>query len=661
MKKFALLLLAGAAVVAAQAKTASYTLKSPDGKVSTRITAGETFSLNAEYNGAELMQPSQIGLVLDNSSTIGPGSKVKSTKRTSVSGVIASPFYRSESIPENYNQLTLHIDKNWDVQFRAYNDGIAYRFVSNANTPFKVMDEIAEYNFTPGTTAAMPFVKQNNPKNFEQQFFNSFEAQYTIGAIDKMDSKRLAFLPVMAKTAGDTKVVITEANIDDYPGMFLNAQGNTLKGIFPPYPKTIEQGGHNMLQGVVKSRENYIARIEAPRALPWRIIVVAGEDKTLAATELSYLLGAPNRLADISWIKPGKVAWEWWNAWNIDGVDFKTGVNNDTYKAYIDFASEKGIEYVILDEGWAVNKKADLFQVVPEINLEELIAYGKEKNVGIILWAGYLAFERDMERVCKHYSEMGVKGFKVDFFDRNDQPMTKFFYDAAETAARYNLVLDMHGAFIPAGLNRTYPNVLNVEGVFGLENMKWSKTDVDQVTYDVQIPFIRQIGGPMDYTQGAMRNASKGNYYPCNSEPMSQGTRCRQLALYMILDSPLNMLCDSPSNYRRNDECATFIAEVPTSWDETRILKGKFGEYIVTARRKGDTWYIGGITDWTPRDIELDLSFLTPGMHKAEIFSDGANAPRIGRDYKRTSTTLAQNSSLKLHLAPGGGFAAIIR
>ena len=256
---------------------------------------------------------------------------------------------------------------------------------------------------------------------------------------------------------------------------------------------------------------------------------------------------------------------------------------------------------------------------------------------------------------------MGVKGFKVDFFDRNDQPMTKFFYDAAETAARYNLVLDMHGAFIPAGLNRTYPNVLNVEGVFGLENMKWSKTDVDQVTYDVQIPFIRQIGGPMDYTQGAMRNASKGNYYPCNSEPMSQGTRCRQLALYMILDSPLNMLCDSPSNYRRNDECATFIAEVPTSWDETRILKGKFGEYIVTARRKGDTWYIGGITDWTPRDIELDLSFLTPGMHKAEIFSDGANAHRIGRDYKRTSTTLAQNSSLKLHLAPGGGFAAIIR
>ena len=661
MKKLALLLLAGVAVVAAQAKTASYTLKSPDGKVSTVITAGETFSLNAEYNGAELMQPSQIGLVLDNGTTVGPGSKVKSAKRSKVSGAVASPFYRSDSITENYSQLTLRLDKAWEVQFRAYNDGIAYRFVSNATKPFKVMDEIAEFSFAPGTTAAMPFVKQKNPKSFEQQFFNSFEAQYTIGAIDKMDGKRLAFLPVMAETAGDTKVVITEANIDNYPGMFLNAQGNTLKGIFPPYPKDIVQGGHNLLQGVVKSREDYIAEIDAPRALPWRIIVVAGEDSTLAETELSYLLGAPNRLDDISWIKPGKVAWEWWNAWNIDGVDFEAGVNNDTYKAYIDFAADKGIEYVILDEGWAVNKKADLFQVVPEINLEELVAYGRQKGVGLILWAGYYAFERDMEKVCKHYADMGIKGFKVDFFDRNDQPMTKFFYDAAETAARHNLILDLHGAFIPAGLNRTYPNVLNVEGVFGLENMKWSKTDVDQVTYDVQIPFIRQIGGPMDYTQGAMRNASRGNYHPCNSEPMSQGTRCRQLALYMILDSPLNMLCDSPSNYRRNDECATFIAQVPTVWDETRILKAKFGEYIVTARRKGDTWYIGGITDWTPRDIELDLSFLAPGTHSAEIFSDGANAHRIGRDYRRTTTTLTPDSSLKLQLAPGGGFAAVIR
>ena len=355
------------------------------------------------------------------------------------------------------------------------------------------------------------------------------------------------------------------------------------------------------------------------------------------------------------------MAWEWWNDWNLSGVDFRAGVNTATYKYYIDFAASEGIEYVILDEGWAVNKQADLMQVVPAIDLQEIVNYGRQKGVGIILWAGYWAFDRDLERVCKHYSEMGVKGFKVDFMDRDDQQMTAFNYRAAETAAKYKLLLDLHGTHKPAGLNRTWPNVLNFEGVHGLEQMKWQPPTVDQMKYDATIPFIRQAAGPMDYTQGAMRNAIKKNYHPCNSEPMSQGTRCHQLALYVVLDSPLNMLCDSPTAYLREKESADFIAAIPTVWDETRILDGRMGEYILTARRKGTTWYIGGITDWAPRDVEIDLAPLgIDATVEATIFCDGANADRKASDYRRESIRIDTLKPLTVHLAPGGGFVVKI-
>lgn len=662
MQKTTVLLLAGITAIAASAKTTSYTLTSPDGKVSTEITAGKTITFTAAYDGNALLEPSTVGIVLENGKTVGTDTKVSSAKRKSYNGMIASPFYRSDSIADCYNQLTLGLGKDWDIQFRAYNDGIAYRFVSKSKKAFIINNEIAEFNFSDGAIGTVPFVNTTKTQSFETQFFNSFENQYTTAPLPRLDGKRLAFLPAVVEPAGgNRKVLLAESALLDYPGMFVNASGNTLKAVFANYPKTLQQGGHNNLQELVPERENFIAKISAPRALPWRIAVVAPDDRTLAATELAYLLGEPSRVDDTSWIKPGKVAWEWWNALNLYGVDFKTGVNNDTYKAYIDFAGKNGIEYVILDEGWAVNKKADLFQVVPEIDLPELVRYGKERNVGLILWAGYYAFNRDIERVCKHYSEMGIKGFKIDFMDRDDQLMSQFYDKAAATAAKYHLVIDFHGAYKPAGINRTYPNVLNVEGVFGLENMKWSDPSVDQVTYDCQIPFIRQAAGPMDYTQGAMRNASKGNYRPVNSEHMSQGTRCRQLALYMVLDSPLDMLCDSPSNYNNEKECLEFIAGVPTTWDETRIIDGKMGEYIITARRKGSTWYIGGITDWTPRDIEVDLSFLSAGRHAAEIFADGANADRSGRDFKLTTATVESGSKLKLHLAPGGGFAVRIK
>lgn len=455
---------------------------------------------------------------------------------------------------------------------------------------------------------------------------------------------------------------ITESSLLDYPGLYLHGEPSTpwLTGEHAPLPKRVEQGGHNNLQLLVREREDYIAEMDRTKHFPWRIMMV-GTATEIAMNNMSYLLGEPSRVEDISWIRPGKVAWDWWNNWNISGVPFEAGINNDTYKHYIDFASKYGIEYVILDEGWAVNGKADLFRVVPEIDLPMLVNYAKERNVGIILWAGYYAFDRDMERVCSHYSAMGVKGFKVDFMDRDDQLVTDFYRRVAETCAKYRLVVDFHGAFKPAGLNRTYPNVLNFEGVFGLEQMRWAGLEWDQMRYDCEIPFIRQTAGPLDYTQGAMLNGCRNSFRPCWNEPMSQGTRCHQLALYIVLESPLNMLCDSPTNYEREPGYTRFVAAIPTVWDETRVLQGEVGEYIVTARRKGDTWYIGGITNWTERDVNVDISQLGISFCVVELYRDGVNAYRRGSDYRSEIFTLNSNlKTLNCHLAPGGGFVAKI-
>lgn len=637
-----------------------FVLESPDKKLQATITVGDHITYTILCNGQEVLSPSALSLVLENGEVWGEKPKLSGSSKKSVNQTIPAYFYRAKELADIYNVLVLRFKKDWSLEFRAYNDGVAYRFISNRKKPFLIENEQVEYRFPSDAVASVPYVRTEG--TFDAQFFNSFENTYTTDKISNLNKQRLMFLPLVVEAGNGVKVCITETDLENYPGLYLSTSKgeNQLSGVFAPYPKQKVQGGHNQLQMLVKERENYIAKVDKPRSFPWRMAIVTTSDADLAATNLSYLLAAPSRLDDISWIKPGKVAWEWWNDWNLDGVDFVTGVNNETYKAYIDFAAEKGIEYVILDEGWAVNLQADLFQVVEDIDLKMLIDYAASKNVGIILWAGYYAFDRDMEKVCRHYSEMGVKGFKVDFMDRDDQEMTAFNYRAAAMCAKYNMLLDLHGTSKPAGLNRTYPNVLNFEGVHGLEQMKWSPNTVDQVKYDVMIPFIRQVAGPMDYTQGAMRNAVKENYYPTNSEPMSQGTRCRQLALYVILESPINMLCDAPSNYRREAEATSFIAEIPTVWDETIVLDGKMGEYIVTARRLGSTWYIGGITDWTARDIEVDLSFLKDKSAKLTLFKDGVNAHRTAKDYKLETLQVSNNQKLKIHLAPGGGFAGKI-
>lgn len=652
-------------VFVAQAK--NYEVASPSGDLRAVVSVTNSGTTLSVFAGeTEVLAPSPISITIkeNNESRTkvlwGMNSKQPKVRRSFVDEMIPAPVYKRFQVKDRYNQMVLSSGKQGLV-VRAYDDGIAYRLTYKSNIPYTVYNEQADFTFPADYPMYASYVKRGDDGDFESQYINSFENTYEHESITKFKSSRLLFLPVLVELPHGMKVCITEADLDNYPGMYLVGGGDTpvLASHFAPVPKTTVQGGHNMLQKFVTSREEYIAR-DANAQLPWRVIAVAGNDAELAASDIVFRLGKPLRIADTSWIKPGKVAWDWWNAWNLYGVDFRAGINNETYKYYIDFAAENGIEYVILDEGWAVNKKADLMQVVPEIDLPELVTYADGKNVGLILWAGYWAFHRDMENVVKHYADMGIKGFKVDFMDRDDQEMVRFINEASELCARYNMLVDFHGMYKPTGAQRTWPNVINYEGVNGLEQLKWSPKGYDQVTYDVQIPFIRQFAGPMDYTQGAMRNAIKKNYNPVNSEPMSQGTRCRQLATYVIFDSPLNMLCDNPSNYKREPECTAFIARIPTVWDETLGLDGKVGEYITMARRSGDEWYVGGLTNWDKRDITVDLSFLGEGFYEIELFKDGINADRAACDYKRVVMPVPEDRQLKVTLFPGGGFAGRI-
>jgi len=653
MKKF-VLLLSMLACVSLWAK--DYTLSSPDGRLLVSVSAGEPLTYSLSYDGRALLDPSEIGLTLEDGTVYGGKTKFRKAVRKSADQTIETALFKRSAVQDRYNELRLRA-KGFDLVFRAYDDGAAYRFEPAA--PVTVSAEKAEIALAADWPAYIPYVSQHT-ETLESQFFNSFESQYNHHPVSAWNKDRLAFLPITVEAADGIRLCIVESDLLDYPGMFLyNGNGDkTLEGVFAPVPDQTEQGGHNNLQRLVNTRKDYLAK--DTQRLPWRGVIVAAEDRQLAQSDFTYRLATPAAQEDWSWVKPGKVAWDWWNDWNVYGVDFVSGVNNETYKYYIDFASAHGIEYVILDEGWSVNGKADLMQVIPEIDLDMLVKHADAKGVGLILWAGYKAFDRDMEAVCAHYSKMGIKGWKIDFMDHDDQPMVQFYERAAATAAKYKMMVDFHGAYKPTGLHRTYPNVVNYEGVYGLENMKWAPTEVDQVTYDVTIPFTRLVAGPADYTQGAMRNATRGNYRPVNDEPMSQGTRCHQLAEYIIFDAPLTMLCDSPSNYMREAECTDFIAGVPTVWDETLALDGKIGEYVVMARRKGSAWYIGALNGWQARDLEIDLDFLPDGVALGTAFVDGANAHRAARDYKKTTLPI-KDGKVKVHLAPGGGCVLMTR
>ncbi|MBR5807602.1 MAG: glycoside hydrolase family 97 catalytic domain-containing protein, partial [Alistipes sp.] len=554
----------------------NYTLLSPNGKLEVTISAEPNLSYSVKCNGDVVLAPSQIGLKVYEGANIGEKIAVKKVKRTSVNTEIPTKFYFRDVIKDHYNALRIDFAARYAVEFRAYDEGVAYRFVTNFKHDFKLENEIAEFAFAKDYKGYFPYTNLTGEK--KDKYFTSFESWYRNVELSKFEKDKVAFIPVIVE-ADKYKVCILESDVEHYPGMFVsNNKGATaLYGEFAPMPDKVVVGGYHQLQGIVESRKPYIAECKAATNTPWRIVLVTENANTLLDNDMVYRLASPSRVEDTSWIKPGKVAWEWWNHWGLTGVPFKAGVNTATYNYYVDFAAKHGIEYVILDEGWAVRNANDLTKVVPEIDLKAIIDNANKQGVGIILWAGYNAVVGKEEETCRHFAAMGVKGFKVDFLDRDDAQMVDFQYKLAEIAARYKLMLDYHGCPKPTGLNRTYPNVVNFEGVVGLESSKMkARSYIDQVEYDLEMPYLRMVAGPMDYTQGAMRNGSKRTYTTCKYAPMSQGTRCRQLAMYAVYFSPFAMLCDSPSLYEREAECTKFIAEFPTVWNETVVLDGAF-------------------------------------------------------------------------------------
>jgi alpha-glucosidase len=646
------------ALSATAQKQKSFELKSPDGKIAVTIGTAGQLTWAVSHESTRVILPSAIFLSLSTGEVLGHDIAISNTKASTVRSTISASLYKKATIPDDYNQLVINFKKNYSVVFRAYNDGIAYRFVTNRKDSLVVNSEEVGFTFDNDYRTLVPYVRE--PRYARDQFQTSFESLYEDRKLSEFMKDTLAMLPSLVELNDGKKAVILESDLEDYPGMYLEAnqqKANALSGVHAPYPLAEKGGGFNGINYIVTDRANYIAKTSGTRSFPWRAIAISTSDKDLANNDLVYKLASPSRIKDVSWIRPGKVAWDWWNDWNISHVDFKAGINTPTYKYYIDFAAANGIEYIVMDEGWSV--KYDLDKISDKINLQEIIDYGKQKNVGVILWATAHAFMGKLDEELPKYAAMGVKGFKVDFFDRDDQKLVAFIYELVKKAADNKLMIDMHGMYKPTGLQRTYPNAIGFEGVRGMENVKWAPND-DVPRYDVTLPFIRMMAGAMDYTPGAMRNSNKAGFRPISSMPMSQGTRCHQMAMYTVFEAPLGMLSDNPTVYQKEQECTNFISKIPTVFDETVALDGKVGEYVALARRKGDTWYIGAMTNWNTRDLTLDFSFLGDGTYEAEIFRDGINADRDATDYKREVITVTKNTKQAVSLAPGGGWTARI-
>lgn len=645
-----LLLLIGNASFAAKEK--KYVLSSPDGTLKVEISAGNELAYQVMHGNDTILSHSNIGLVLENGTIVGKTPRITGERRRKIKDNIESPFYRFKEFVATGNELDLKLKGGFGIIFRAYNEGVAYRFYTTQSSDIIIKEEQAEFNFKEDYTAYLPYTT-----NDKKPMAMAYQNVYDIIPLSKAQPK-LAFLPVTVD-CGSVKLTLLESDLEAYPGMFVQSQQGKygLKGVFAPYPAKTDFYPWRKQEYVTETTD-FISRSRGSRSYPWRVLAITEKDTDMPVNNLVYALASPNRIGDTSWIKTGKVAWDWWNDWNLKGVPFKAGINMDTYKYYIDFASRNGLEFIVLDEGWYDPKSGDMLTVIPELDLTELIAYGKSKGVEIVLWTVFNVLDSQLEAACKKYADMGIKGFKVDFLDRDDQTAVEMVYRIAEMTARYKLTLDLHGIYKPTGINRTYPHIINFESVFGMEEVKWTDIKNNMPLYDVTFPYIRMMAGPVDYTPGAMRNATKADWRAMYNTPASMGTRCHQLAAYIVHDSPFTMLCDAPTNYLNEQECVDFIASLPVEVDSTFIASGELGKYIVTVRKKDVNWYIGGMTNWDERDVQLDFSFLPEGMsYTAVLFKDGVNANKQAEDYRKETIRIDKDSRLTLHLASGGGFA----
>jgi len=625
-----------------------YTLKSPSGRLNVKVTVEENIHYSVFLSDKEIISPSPISMTLEDK-VLGQDARVRRDKITSVDEMIVPTVQRKYAeIPDAYNQLTLNF-RGYNLLFRVYDEGVAYRWEVTEDGPLKVMDELATFTFPADFMIWFPE---------EESMFTHQERLYEEVKLSEISSDRFASTGLLVDAGNNVKVYISESDlISDYAGMFLKGSADNPHRLVGKYAGVVLEEERLTDRDVKPVKyADYIADLEGPKSFPWRVMIISDEDRQLVQSEMIYKLAPENVIENTDWIKPGKVAWDWWNALNVYGVDFESGVNNETYKYYIDFAAEYNLDYIILDEGWY--HLDDIMNVVDEIDVKELVDYGEEKGVEVILWVVWKALDDKLTEALDQFEEWGVKGIKIDFMQRDDQWMVNFYEKIARECAEREMLVDYHGAYKPVGLDRKYPNVISYEGLKGMENCKWS--DQPDPEHNLTLPFIRMVAGPMDYTPGAMINKNKENFRDVFTEPMSPGTRCHQLGMYVVFESPLQMLSDNPSNYYREPECMEFLEAVPSVWDDTKVLEAKVSDYILMARRSGDTWFVGAMTDWSPREMELDLGFLPEGNYKMEVWKDGINASKHAADFAQEEMSVTNGSKVTIEMAPGGGWVGII-
>ncbi len=648
MKKTVSLIFALLAVVFT-ARARDFSLSSPSGDIKAKVSVSSRIYWSVEYKGEQILEDSQISMTLADGTVLGEVYLRPKAFRHGENNVLTDLVpTKNRQIADKYNELRLRFGKDWSVVFRAYDNGVAYRFETFFDGRVEIKDEVSEWNFV--SDNEVYWVGEKNP-----DYITHCEANFQQMPLSKVGTDTYSYLPLSFKTPLRTRVVITEADLFDYPNLFLRSSGE--KSLAAEFPHVIDKYVMRTDRDVtITGLADVIARTEGTRTFPWRILTI-GTDRDLIENTLPWQLSSKEVPGDYSWLKPGKISWEWWAALNVYGVDFKAGVNTDTYKYYVDFAAAYGLPYILMDEGWS---KSTLNIVEPkeELDLQEIISYAKSKGVNVVLWALWTPFAQEgVGKILDVYQKWGVAGIKVDFMQMQDQNMVNLYEKIASEACDRHILVDFHGAFKPAGLQRKYPNAMTFEGVYGMEHDKCSY-DISP-DHDLKLPFTRMVAGPMDYTPGAVNNATRDDFAIRWNHPMSQGTRSHQAALFVVFESPLTMLCDSPSNYYKVPDYTAFIAAIPTVWEKTLCQEASAGEYVLLSRQTGDgRWYSAALNNWTARTLTLDTSFLEKGDWQMTIHRDGVNADIWAEDYVIETKTITAGDSIDITLANGGGWVA---
>lgn len=631
-----------------------YIIYSPDKSIKVTVNTNKKLSWSIDYNGERILHPSIMQMdVAGLSYKLGESPIVENDKYTSVNAIQKAIIPTKQRIIEDrYNQLTLKFKGEYSVLFRVYNNGAAYRFCTSFNfSPLIVNNEVVEQNWIDGCKVYWPREKN-------KEYITHCEAIFDELNLTSLTKEMKGYLPIYLSTPNGTKIVIMESDLFDYPNLFLAGNhNNTLEGEFPHVVLKSQLKQNSDRDEILLETASYIVNSKGTRTFPWRLLMINEDDSAVLENNLPYQLSTSVISQDTDWIKPGKISWDWWSTLNVYGVDFKVGVNTDTYKYFIDFASKYGIEYILLDEGWSLNTW-NIKESIPQLDLSELVQYGKDRNVGLVLWTLWNPLDKDLDGILTLYEKWGIKGIKVDFMQRSDQYMVNFYERVAKLAMKHKLLVDFHGSFKPSGLQKKYPNVMTFEGVLGLEHNKDSR-DINPV-HDLILPFTRMAAGPMDYTPGAVGNATQNDFNVNFLHPVSLGTRAHQAALYVVYESPLQMLADSPSSYYQAPEFISFISRIPTTWDDTKALLAKIGERLVIARRNGRNWYIGGLTNWDECSVNVKLDFLDPIKYKMEVFKDGLNSDIYASDFATEEKTVTKQDVINIKMAKGGGWSAIL-